>query len=251
MPDSIAQILSRRPHRGSTSKTFWRLYDDNACIKHWFRGNSIKQYNKTGFFIRTETTINNPKSLGLKKPVLFLQAYLWAGVGCNDRFLNCCADVDMSSISEQEHGLFSKPAPDHKGRTITAPDFRKDRQKALARELLKPKYQAYGFKTADLLKNMPSHFRNLAQVRYEMNKLKVRGVVEKVKKKSFDVVTEKGWSCLWLEICSQQHFKNPMISRKFRTELSQICEQPSAIEQANDLIHRGLSQITSQLAVIS
>jgi hypothetical protein len=87
LPETIAQIFNRRLHRprlqklcfkhcgqGSTSKTFWRLYDNNACIKHWFRGNSIKQYNKTGYYIRTETTINNPKSLGLQKPVLFLQA---------------------------------------------------------------------------------------------------------------------------------------------------------------------------------
>ncbi len=93
LPETIAQIFSRRLHRRSTSKTFWRLYDNNACIKHWFRGNSIKQYNKTGYYIRTETTINNPKSLGLQKPVLFLQAYLWEGVACNDRFLNCCADA--------------------------------------------------------------------------------------------------------------------------------------------------------------
>ena len=88
LPDTIAQIFNRRPHRRSISKTFWRLYDNNACIKHWFRGNSIKQYNKTGYYIRTETTINNPKSLGLQKPVLYLQAYLWEGVECNDRFLD-------------------------------------------------------------------------------------------------------------------------------------------------------------------
>jgi hypothetical protein len=30
----------------------------------------------TKFFIRTETSINNPKSLGLQKPALYLQAYL-------------------------------------------------------------------------------------------------------------------------------------------------------------------------------
>ena len=54
LPDTIAQIFNRRPHRRSISKTFWRLYDNNACIKHWFRGNSIKQYNKTGYYIRTD-----------------------------------------------------------------------------------------------------------------------------------------------------------------------------------------------------
>ena len=48
LPESIAQIFSRRLHRGSISKTFWRLYDNNACIKHWFRDNAIKLYNKSG-----------------------------------------------------------------------------------------------------------------------------------------------------------------------------------------------------------
>jgi hypothetical protein len=65
LPESITKIFSRRPHSHSTSRTFWRLYTNNACIKHWFRRNAIKQYNKTGYYIRTETTINNPKSLGL------------------------------------------------------------------------------------------------------------------------------------------------------------------------------------------
>jgi len=45
LPDSISKIFSRRPC-SSESKTFVRLYDNNACLKHWFRRNSIKQYNK-------------------------------------------------------------------------------------------------------------------------------------------------------------------------------------------------------------
>jgi len=28
-----------------------------------------------------------PKSLGLKKPVLYLHSYLWFGLGCNDRVI--------------------------------------------------------------------------------------------------------------------------------------------------------------------
>ena len=195
LPETIAQIFNRRNHSATKSKTFWRLYDNNACIKHWFRGNSIKQYNKTGFFIRTETTINNPKSLGLKKPVLFLQAALWTGIECNDRMLNCCADVDVASIFESEPDKFSQPVVDDSGRTITAPDFRKNRQKALAQELLKPKYHAHGFRTADLLINLPDHFRNPAQICYEMDKMKARDVISKPNNKSFYVVTKTGWDC--------------------------------------------------------
>lgn len=251
LPETIAQIFSRRPHRRSISKTFWRLYDNNACIKHWFRGNSVKQYNKTGYFIRTETTINNPKSLGLQKPVLYLQAYLWNGAGCNDRFLNCCADVDLSSLTEDEHEMFNKPIADHKGRNVTAPDLRKDRQKALAHEMLKPKYQAYGFRTIDLFNNLSGDFGNPAQIRYEMNKLRVRGVVEKEKNKSFYRVTETGWKWLWLSICSEGHFKNPMISRVMKSSVCRCVEQPSQIEAGYDLLDRGLNLITQEFAVIS
>jgi len=251
LPDAITQIFSRRNHSATKSRTFWRLYDNNACIKHWFRGNSIKQYNKTGYFIRTETTINNPKSLGLKKPVLYLQGALWAGIECNDRMLNCCADVDVASISELEPEIFSQPITDGSGRTITAPDFRKARQKALAEELLKPKYQANGFRTTDLLQNLSGHFRNSAQIRYEMIKMKVRNVISKSNHKSFYRVTEIGWKWLWLEICSTKHFKNPMISRGMKNQVLKIAEQPSQIEKAYELIQEGLSKLTQELAVIS
>lgn len=243
LPESIAQIFSRRSHRGSISKTFWRLYDNNACIKHWFRGNSIKQYNKTGYYIRTETTINKPKSLGLQKPVLFLQACLWKGIDCNNRFLDCCADVDVSSLSEQECDVFLRPVTDMKGHRVSAPDFRKARQSALAKELLKPKYRVYGFRTADLHKNLSGHFRNSAQIRYELNKLKARGVLTKQDNQSFYVVTKKGFSWLWLEICSGNLFKNPMISRIMKNDVLQKAAQPSKIEEAFGMIQGGLSQL--------
>ena len=176
---------------------------------------------------------------------------MWSGAGCNDRFLNCCADVDTASLSEGEHEMFNKPVADHKGRNVSAPDFRKDRQKALAHEMLKPKYQAYGFRTIDIFNNLPTNFRNPAQIRYEMNKLKVRGVVKKQKNKSFYSVTEMGWKWLWLSICSESHFKNPMTSRVIKNEDSLCAEQPSKIETGYDLLNRGLNVITQELAVIS
>ena len=69
-------------------------------------------------------------------------------------------------MPEDEHAVFDKPVADHKGRHVAAPDFRKGRQKALAQEMLKPKYQVDGFKTIDLFNKLPEEFRNPAQIRY-------------------------------------------------------------------------------------
>lgn len=251
LPESIAQVFSKRNDRRSISKTFWRLYDNNACIKHWFRRNSIKQYNKTGYYIRTETTINNPKSLGLQKPAVYLSAYLWEGVKINDRFLDCCADVDVSTISEAEHEKFCSPIKNDKGKKITAPDLRKERQLILLKEFLKPKYRAYGFKTADILPNLRDHFRNSSQVRYEMNKLRARGIIEKVKNKSFYVVTPSGWQWIWVEFTAHAHFRNPLISKTYKKELLQEPVQPSKIEEAYETINRGLNAVIQELALCS
>jgi hypothetical protein len=249
LPDSIARIFSRRPAR-SDSKSFWRLYDNNACIKHWFRGNSIKQYNKTGSFIRTEITINNPKSLGLQKPLVYLQSYFWFALDGIGRLLDCCADVDVSSLDQGQAERFTQPVTDPNGNTVTAPDLRKTRQVALLKELLKPKHSVHGFKTAALAKTLPQHFSNPAQIRYELRKLTTRGLVKKKKHKSFYQVTSLGWKWFWLQITSRAYFQNPLISKTFKNDLRQRATQPSIIEQAYDLIHHGLDLITRELAVI-
>jgi len=165
--------------------------------------------------------------------------------------LNCCADVDGTSICELEPDIFSRPVLDDSGRNITASDFRKPRQQALAEELLKPKYQAHGFRTADLLQNLSGRFRNSAQIRYEMNKMKARDGNSKSYHKSFYRVTEIGWKWLRLEICSTQYFKNPMISMRMKNQALKIAEQPSQIEKAHELIQEGLSKLTQELPVIS
>jgi len=159
--------------------------------------------------------------------------------------------VEIASISEGEDDSFKQPVPDHLGRNVTAPDFRKDRQTALATELLKPKYHAYGFRTVDLFKNLPQFFRNPAQIRYELNKLRVRGIVEKKKSMSFYRVTGTGWKWLWVSICAERHFKNPMISMSSKTGHCSVPEQPSRIEAAYSMLDQGLSVLTQELALVS
>jgi len=84
-----------------------------------------------------------------------------------------------------------------------------------------------------------------------MNKLKARGVLKKHDKQSFYVVTKKGFSYLWLEICSDNFFKNPMISKTMKNDVLQNAAQPSIIEEAYDSIQQGLSKLTQQLAINS
>jgi hypothetical protein len=68
---------------------------------------------------------------------------------------------------------------------------------------------------------------------------------------SFYAVTRKGFSYLWLQICSDNFFKNPMISRTLKNDVLRFAAQPTQIEEAFGMIQGGLSQLTQQLAIIS
>lgn len=242
LPDSICQIFDKRPRRRNFKST-WRSYNNNVCMHQWFKNNSVKIYNKSGSFIRVETTINNPKSLGhkLKKPAIYLLAYFWFGFQCNGHFYDCCADIDCASISGSETDLFNKPVLDDHGKKFAAPDLRKDRQLELSQELLNPRYSVFGFKTSDLLSPLSEYFRNSAEIRYELGKLKIRGVVTKKQGMNLYEVTEIGRNWLWLQICFHDHFQNPMISRILKKQTTQTCTQPSQIEEAYSFIDQGLS----------
>jgi hypothetical protein len=63
-----------------------------------------------------------------------------------------------------------------KDRKVTAPDLRKDRQMALCRELLKPKYPVYGFKTADLKLALNEFFSRFSKTKLRLQIVNLMGV---------------------------------------------------------------------------
>jgi len=116
--------------------------------------------------------------------------------------------------------------------------------------LLKTKYSSFGFKTSELKNTLSNYFRNSSQIRYELKKLISRKIIKKAKGKSFYAVTKFGWKWLWVTICANDFFKNPIISRCFKKNLQHTASQPSNIEKSYLLIHQGLTLITQELAMI-
>ena len=68
--------------------------------------------------------------------------------------------MDLSTIYDGEADPFDQPVLDHKERKVTPPDLRKERQRALCEELLKPKYAVNGFKTSELQRTLSALFEN-------------------------------------------------------------------------------------------
>lgn len=136
-----------------------------------------------------------------------------------------------------------------KGRKVAAIDLRKKRQVALFSELLKTKYCVHGFRTRQLLANLPEFFQNSVQIRYEIGKLKERGWVEKKKGQSFYRVTERGYQILWAKTAWNLHFERPMISMAYQDLAPQSVSAPSKLESAYRQLDEGLSLIAKELCL--
>jgi len=247
-PDSLVQIFNKR-NTAKTTKSVQRLYDHLACIKHWLRGNSIKAYNKCGYILRIENTINNPKSLGLKKSVFYLRDYLRRGIGNNDRLMSRYADVDAGSISDGEREQFTQSVLLGNGVRVSAPDLRKKRQVELLRSVINPKYAAEGFRTIDILNATSEFFQNTGQIRYEMKKLRVRGLIERVQDKQSYRLTENGIKMLWINLSSNSYFCDPLITSTYVKKLPLDKSQPSKLEEAYRLINSGLELVIKELYI--
>lgn len=253
-PEYLCKIFGLRKTKDTKTKSYKNGYASLAVLKHWIRGNAIKMYNKLGYFIRIETTINHPKSLGhrkLKKPVHYLQAYLWSGIDSNNRYQDICSEVDVSSIYKEAGDKYTKIVCDDQGRNVSAPDLRKPRQLALIEELVKARYSSHDFRLRELLIKLSSEFGNSAEIRYELRKLLVRGIIEKRQGANYYRVTKTGYKWLWISILSERKFVSPLISKLYENPKNQNLNQLSELERAYAMLNSSLSIINKEFRLAS
>jgi hypothetical protein len=251
VPDRLTSIfgLSKPVH---TSKSTQNTYAVQACIKHWLEKNSIKCYNKSGCLLRVETTINNSElpGLKLKKQACHLQAYYWYGLGCNSRYLNTLADIDINSLTSELYEKYQKPIVNAKGVRVAAPDLRKDGQLELFCLLMSDKCLVYGFNNKQLrlkLKDEPK----TARIAYELRKLRERGAIIKLKGSHYYRLTQEGYVWLYYSLFNYGHFVNPLLSMRNKKAVKSICENPSEVEKAYSMIDKAILLVTRELKLVA
>ncbi|MGC1391937.1 MAG: hypothetical protein WA816_12950 [Bacteroidales bacterium] len=249
MPDSLSKVFDlkrERQHSNSTQKIYYK----RACIKHWIQGNSIKMYNKGGYLLRVETTINNPGLPGAKlhKPVYDIKGYYWYGHGCNNRFLEALSEVDSSQLNDTST-KYTETLITEKGKRIAAPDLRQKKQLALVAALLNCRYSSEWFRVKDLMPCLSGDYSKTAEIRYQLQKLKERGLLEKRQGANYYRVTREGYIWLYVSYCQIRYFVNPLLSTSIEKGIRQKMDSLDEFEKAVRNIHDGLSSIYQQLNI--
>jgi hypothetical protein len=190
-PNKITVIFGRRiskHHRGKLQTEIEDMDLPNPVIRSHYGNGFIKQYVRDHLILRTEAASNNVNDYGVNKSVQNLPALRNALSAINDNYLNVQQDILETFIDRGQLRQLAQPTITAAGKRIPGLKLDHPRQLALMHALVRFAHVAAGnsFTTADIhpqvIKALGCAVEqySLASLRYDLSKLRAKGLVAKL-----------------------------------------------------------------------
>ena len=98
---------------------------------------------------------------------------------------------------------------------------------------------------------LSTYFSKTAEIRYQIEKLLQRGLIEKRQNANYYRVTKEGYIWLYVAYSQNRYFVNPLLSKIYKNDLSEKTKLFDKLETAINNIYGGLSTIYQQLNIAS
>jgi hypothetical protein len=177
----------------------------NPVIRSHYGNGFIKQYVRDHLMLRTEAASNNVRDYGVSKSVENLSALRNALAAINDNYLNVQQDILETFIDRGQLRKLAEPTITASGKRIPGLKLDHPRQLALMQALVRFAHIASGnsFTTAELYPRLlaalgcPADRYSLASLRYDLTKLRAKGLVAKLPRSRHYQLLPEGYSiCL-------------------------------------------------------
>jgi hypothetical protein len=255
--DRVACLLGRARRKriaGKWQNVLERLEPGEHVFRTYFKNSFLKQYQKASSFLRLELVCNNVRDFGLKKTLPHWQSLRQRCQQITDRFAHTQAE------HLNVHGQLDVVA-------------------ALAKPVLQGKTKVAGIKLENLrlmrlletlLRGVGGHFRRwttaqlhaaildayqinprdytLGQLRYDLRKLRVHGLVERVPKTHAYCFTDKGAKLSILLVQLRQRLYGPLGFGLFRRRPDPQFLPNSRFEKAYLKVEKAMDEAISLLA---
>lgn len=204
-PDRVQLIFGRRVTRRTPGSFRTRVLTDGVIpsLHVQYKNSKIKQYHKEGRALRTETTINNTYDFDVGRRLCHLPALREIGFSANRRLLDVQSLSHDCALGEDRFASLSRPGI-HSGQRTSALRFGDARVMAVLQALLGFHLLPRGFSNADmrarlapLLGLRPGKFTP-GRMSYELRRLRLRGLIERIPKSHRYRVTPDGFKTAFL-----------------------------------------------------
>src|SRR6202008_2822312 len=207
-PNKITVIFGRKvtkQYKGKLQTVIEDLDLPNPVIRSHYANGFIKQYVRDHLLLRTEPATNNVNDYGIRKAVENLPKLRERLESITDNYLNVQQDILETFVDRGQLKALAAPTILPGGKRIPGLKLDHPRQLALMHALVRFAHVAAGnsFRTCDLhaptaeaLGCTLSRYR-LSSLRYDLSKLRAKGLVEKIPHSSRYRLLPHGYSiCL-------------------------------------------------------
>jgi hypothetical protein len=203
-PDKLSTVFGYRitkAYRGGLKTQIADHHLGNPVIRSEYKDSSIKQYVRDHRLLRTETTSYNTPDLGVGKSIRNLPQLRRVMHGINDRYLAIQQDVLETYVDRGQLARLRQPTITPSGRRTPGLKLDDPRLLAVMQALTCFAHCSHGgrFRTRDLhqraaeaLGATTATYR-LGQLRYDLAKLRAKGLVLKVPKTQTYRLTPQGF----------------------------------------------------------
>lgn len=217
--DHVLRFLGRRTNSRFNGEVVSRLGRrvEGVRVKHWVEENSIKMYDKQGFILRIETTINNPRRfkvrrratrqgrptvawIPMRKSIADTSRRAEISRAANERYLEALSVVDDSTVTHQVLDPVSRRVV-RNGRPYRPLHPMTPEEAKVFRAILRGEFTIRGFENKDLRRHLcpgadeqdPIRRRRASgRVTRLLRLLRAHGLIRKVSGTRYYRVTDKG-----------------------------------------------------------
>lgn len=212
-PDNIATFLGHKLHpayEGEIGNNY-NVRIEGKRVKHHMGAVSIKMYDKFGFILRIETTVNNvtlfkhyrtvehhdgsktQQLASMKKNIYSLNPLRECLLAANRRYLEFISDLEDYSKGKNNIQSISQKVQD-KGRTFRGFNLFDKLDLAIILAILRGEFKIYGFRSKDVKRFLP--YLSSSQISRTFKRLWLHGLIRKIAKSYKYYITEIGQKTL-------------------------------------------------------
>jgi len=207
-PNKITTIFGRkitRFYRGKLQTEIADMHLPNPVIRSHYRHGFIKQYVRDHLILRTEATTNDVTDYRVNKAVEHLPTLRDKLCAINDNYLDVQQDILETFVDRGQLRGLAEPTITPSGKRIPGLKLDHPRQLALMHALVRFTHIAAGrtFSTAEIYPHVlealgaTARTYSLASLRYDVSKLRAKGLVVKLPNSRRYQLLPKGYSvCL-------------------------------------------------------
>lgn len=198
-PHVIARLFQRKRLQAKrTGGRMQRTQQEDYVVKAWHKKTYIKQYNKQGVGLGTETSTHDVREFGIKKGLHHLPYLLHCMGNCNKRLLRWQDTIDQTTIPRRFVEKLGQPTVRENGQRVPGLNLHNPRLYLVLAAVLQFAHVITGFRNSELRTYLQRRFGlspdeyTAAQLRYDLLKLRGKGWIRKLDGKTQYVLTPQG-----------------------------------------------------------